>query len=288
MGLKSTRKILSIVFAVIISFSLAACVSCVVETFTVSSRGFYEKHFSTQALADECDKQLTKKYTVLSKKSNIPLEVFESVKKQYSTALSLKQAASYLFDENDSTLNSDARLKYFYSICTEYLDANELNYSKEDVYNTCVEASQIYSDTVGIHNLDYIKNDVDARNRDNTRKVSAFILSVALCVVFTLFMYKKRLQGMIYICSGIMGGGISVVVSSLLKLIFKVGTAYDVQPECYSAVFSHMAKSYLLYEAIGGLALLLVGIVILFVVQRLISRDEFRKNTRFYKVVEKL
>lgn len=288
MGLKSTRKILSVVFAVIISFSLAACVSCVVETFTVSSSGFYEKHFSSQALADECDKQLTKKYTALSKKSNIPLEVFESVKKQYSTALSLKQAASYLFDENDATLNNDARVKYFYSICTEYLDANELSYSKDEVYNVCVEASQIYSDTVGIHNLEYLKNDVDARNRNNTKKMSVFVLSVALSVIFTLFMYKKRLQGMIYVCAGVMGGGIGVVVSSLLRLIFKVGTVYDIQPECYSVVFNHMSKSYLLFEALGGVALILVGIVIIFVVQRFISRDEFRKNTRFFKVVEKL
>lgn len=288
MGLKSTRRILSIIFAAILAFSLAVTTSCIVECLTISNRSFYEKHFSDVELVKECEQQLTKKYNALSKKSNIPIDVFANVLKQYDTKQSLEQATSYLFDENDSTLNNDVRVKYFYSICTEYLDANEYSYSSENVYNACVEASRIYSDTVGIHNLEYLKNDVASRNRINTKKMSAMLLAASLCIIFTLYMYRKRLDAMMYISGGIVGGGISVILASFLKLIFNVGTVYNIEPEIYSVVFSSIYKSHLCFEALGGVCLLIAGIAAVIITQRFISREEFRKNTRFYKVVDKL
>ena len=208
--------------------------------------------------------------------------------KQYDTSQSLEQAASYLFDENDSTLNNEVRLKYFYDICTEYLDANGYEYSTDAVYNACVEAAQIYSDTVGIHNLEYLNNDISARRTSNTKKISIFLLASAICIVLTLYMYKKKTEGMIYVSSGIIGGGIAGVISFLLQLVFKVGTSYDFEPLVYSQTFAKMCKLYLVYGISASAVLTLIGIAVLVVTVKIINRDEFRKNTRFFKVVDKL
>lgn len=288
MGLKSTRRILSIVFSVILAFSLFVSVSCIMSNLTVSNRDFYEKQFANESITSECNRQLDNKLKTLAKKSNIPFEVFESVKKQYNTSQSLEQAASYLFDENDSTLNNEVRLKYFYDICTEYLDANGYEYSTDAVYNACVEAAQIYSDTVGIHNLEYLNNDISARRTSNTKKISIFLLASAICIVLTLYMYKKKTEGMIYVSSGIIGGGIAGVISFLLQLVFKVGTSYDFEPFVYSNAFGTMYKTYLVDGALACAVLTLIGIAVLVVTVKIINRDEFRKNTRFFKVVDKL
>lgn len=288
MGLKSTRRILSIVFSVILAFSLFVSASCIMSNLTVSNRDFYEKQFANESITSECNRQLDNKLKTLAKKSNIPFEVFESVKKQYNTSQSLEQAASYLFDENDSTLNNEVRLKYFYDICTEYLDANGYEYSTDAVYNACVEAAQIYSDTVGIHNLEYLNNDISARRTSNTKKISIFLLASAICIVLTLYMYKKKTEGMIYVSSGIIGGGIAGVISFLLQLVFKVGTSYDFEPFVYSNAFGTMYKTYLVDGALACAVLTLIGIAVLVVTVKIIDRDEFRKNTRFFKVVDKL
>lgn len=288
MGLKSTRRILSIVFSVILAFSLFVSASCIVSNLTVSNRDFYEKQFSNDSIVNECNRQLDEKLKTLAIKSNIPFEVFESVKKQYDTSQSLEQATSYLFDENDSTLNNEVRLKYFYSICTEYLDANGYDYSTDAVYNACVEAAQIYSDTVGIHNLEYLNNDISARRISNTQKISIFLLVSAICIVLTLYMYKKKTDGMIYVSSGIIGGGIAGVISFLLQLVFKVGASYDFEPLVYSQTFAKMYKLYLVYGISASAVLTLIGIAVIVVTVKIINRDEFRKNTRFFKVVDKL
>lgn len=288
MGLKSTRRILSIVFSVILAFSLFVSASCIVSNLTVSNRSFYEKQFSNDSIVNECNRQLDEKLKTLAVKSNIPFEVFESVKKQYDTSQSLEQATSYLFDENDSTLNNEVRLKYFYSICTEYLDSNGYEYSTDAVYNACAEAAQIYSDTVGIHNLEYLNNDISARRTSNTKKISIFLLVSAICIVLTLYMYRKKTEGMIYVSSGIIGGGIAGVISFLLQLVFRVGASYDFEPLVYSQTFAKMYKLYLVYGVSASALLTLIGIAVLVVTVKIINRDEFRKNTRFFKVVDKL
>lgn len=288
MGLKSTRRILSVVFSVILALSLCVCASCIASNFTISNREFYVKQLSNQRIADECNKQLDEKFKTLAEKSNIPFEVFESVKKQYDTSQSLAQAVSYLFDENDSTLNNEVRLKYFYSICTEYLDANDYEYSPNAVYNACVEAAQIYSDTVGIHNLEYLNDDISSSRAGNTKKISIFLLVSVLSIVLTLYMYKKKTDGMIYVSSGIIGGGIAGIISFLLQIAFKVGTSFDFEPILYSNAFGKIYKAYLVDGALVSGVIVLIGIATLVVTLKIISRDEFRKNTRFFKVVDRL
>ena len=101
-------------------------------------------------------------------------------------------------------------------------------------------------------------------------------------------MYRKKTDGMIYVSSGIIGGGIAGVISFLLQLVFKVGTSYDFEPLVYSQTFAKMCKLYLVYGISASAVLILIGIAVLVVNVKIINRDEFRKNTRFFKVVDKL
>ena len=49
-----------------------------------------------------------------------------------------------------------------------------------------------------------------------------------------------------------------------------------------------MYKLYLVYGISASAVLILIGIAVIVVTVKIINRDEFRKNTRFFKVVDKL
>ena len=142
MMLASSRKILSYLLSAITAVVLVVAVISGINHLTIDNKNFYIKSFSTQALADECDKQLTEKYKTLSKKSNLPFDIFDSVKVKFDTKESLNQAAEFLFDENDATLKNGSRYNYFKSTIGEYIEANDIKISDKTIDIVASEASR--------------------------------------------------------------------------------------------------------------------------------------------------
>ena len=87
MMLASSRKILSYLLSAITAVVLVVAVISGINHLTIGNKNFYIKSFSTQALADECDKQLTEKYKTLSTKSNLPFDIFDSVKVKFKACV---------------------------------------------------------------------------------------------------------------------------------------------------------------------------------------------------------
>lgn len=283
MGLKSTRIILSILIAVAIAVSSAFGILCLVSQLTISEQDFYIKAFVTDDLVEKCDEQLTRKYTALSVKSNIPLDIFESVKMQYPTRDSLIQAMTYVFDENDSTLNTDVRTAYFENIISQYLEANKISLKESVVKAVAEEATQIYSDTVGVHNMDYLKYQVKGYQQEYTKKLSIFVLMIAVSVFSLLTIYKKKENALAYIADGALAGGFAVAVSSLA-----FGKEYYASPYFYGNVFSSVAKKVVAYNALGGVALFIIGVVLFGLYLYYVKRRKNREDTRFSKIITKL
>lgn len=190
--LASSRKILSYLLSAITAVVLVVAVISGINHLTIGNKNFYIKSFSTQALAYECDKQLTEKYKTLSTKSNLPFDIFDSVKVKFDTKESLNQAAKFLFDENDATLKNGSRYNYFKSTIGEYIEANDIKISDKTIDIVASEAQQIYSDTVGIHNLEFLRNDMQKQNTRSIHSFSICIVILAFAAFFwRIFMIKR-------------------------------------------------------------------------------------------------
>ena len=253
-------------------------------TAVAGNKKLYVNAIANQTLASECEKQLDNKYTVLSHQTGIPKDVFTSVSVKYDTLTSLSQAAEYLFDENDAELKNDARKQYFTDTCKEYLNANGIKYNEADIEKTAQAASDIYSDTVGIHNLEFLKNTVNRIRENSAKAMSFFIVFAAMGIGCVCLMYKKKEQRLLYSSYGIIAGGVATVLTSLIALIFREHKTFGV----YYEVFYDMQKTQLLFLLFGGAVLFAIGGVIFAVSIKTAKTEERRKNTRFSKIVDKL
>lgn len=288
MMLAKSRKILSYFLAVIIAVSVTASIVSAVDCLTVGNRAFYVKAFSTQKLADECDRQLTEKYKALSAKSNLPLDIFDSVKVKFNTRESLVQAGGYVFDENDEALKNGSRYSYFEKTINEYIDANNIKMSKQSIDLVASEAQQIYSDTVGIHNLKFLQKTVAERNSASLRRLSACLVVVALSAFLLVYIYEKNIKSASYFAIGFMAGSVAVVALSLIMLLAKVGTQVVATPDAWETVLSDMAIKVLVFRLVGGIALLALSTALFVFAQKQISREQMRKDTRYSKIFSKL
>ncbi|WP_294834990.1 hypothetical protein [uncultured Eubacterium sp.] len=286
--LAKSRKILSYFLAVIIAVSVAASIVSAVDCLTVGNRAFYVKAFSTQKLADECDRQLTEKYKALSAKSNLPLDIFDSVKVKFNTRESLVQASGYVFDENDEALKNGSRYSYFEKTINEYIDANNIKMSKQSIDLVASEAQQIYSDTVGIHNLKFLQKTVAERNSASLRRLSACLVVVALSAFLLVYIYEKNIKSASYFAIGFMAGSVAVVALSLIMLLAKVGTQVVATPDVWATVLSDMAIKVLVFRLVGGIASLALSTAFFVFAQKQISREQMRKDTRYSKIFSKL
>ncbi len=287
MTFASSRKILSYLLSVTVAISIVIAVASGINHLTVGSKSFYVKSFATQTLADECDKQLTEKYKTLSAKSNLPLDVFDSVKVKFDTKESLNQAAEYLFDENDATLKNGSRYEYFKSTIIEYTDANKIKMSDESVDDVAYEAQQIYCDTVGIHNLEFLQNDMPKQNTQAIGCFSVCLVILALSAIVLAYVYDKKIKFLSYFASGIITGGVATVLSSLAIKIWHIG-AVEISPAVWNTVFDGMMQKILLYRIFAGIAVLLLGIALFAYSQHRLNREQMRKDTRYSKIFSKL
>lgn len=283
----SSRKILSYLLSVITAVVLVVAVISGVNHLTIGNKNFYIKSFSTQTLADECDKQLTEKYKTLSTKSNLPLDIFDSVKVKFDTKGSLNQAAEFLFDENDATLKNGSRYNYFKSTIGEYIEANNIKMPDKAVELVATEAQQIYSDTVGIHNLEFLQNDIQKQSTRSIHYFSICLVVLVLAAFLLAYIYDKKVQFLLYFSSGIMAGGVATVLSSLVMRLAHIGTV-TVSPAVWNSAFGNMANNILLFRIIAGIVVLLIGTALLIFAQRRINREQMRKNTRYSKIFSKL
>lgn len=286
--LASSRKILSYILSIIVAVTVVFVTVSGVDCLTFGKQNFYVKNFATEKIAAECDRQLTEKYKTLSAKSNIPLDVFDSVKVKFNSEESLIQAADYVFDANDSTLKNGSRFDYFKNTINEYFEANNIDVPEEDIDLVATEAQQIYSDTVGLHNLSFVPQIMRDHASISLKYLSASLVILAVAAYMLALIYKKSAQALSFFSVGVMTGGIASALSAIAMSICNIGIKLDVSPKVWNDAFVHMAKSVLAYRAVLGCVFLIVGIILFVLSQSRINREQMRKDTRFSKIFSKL
>lgn len=288
MEMKQTRKLLSLIIAVVIAISSVCMLSSLTLELSLANKSFFSKHLVTNAVAEECEKQLDLKFEALEAESGIPLSVFQMATKTYSTADNLSQASQNIFSEETAELYSNERVDYFYNLCTEYLDGNNISYNRDDVRRTADKAARIYSETVGIHNTDSISQYLTLFARDCTKATSITIVSLIICGTLLAIIYKKKNYAISYFASGVAGGGIATIIGALLALIFQVGTDVSVSPVVYQSNIVSMIRIYFAYLMLAGIILCSIGSLVNFLIAKYGKREENRQATRFNKIITKL
>lgn len=288
MELKSTRKILSITLAIVIAISTLCYDATLIISKTMGSQKFVCSHIVSDELVRECEKQLDIKFDTLEKKSGIPSRVFQTVKTSYKTRDAMTQAAEYIFDVNDSTLYNDTKIDYFRDICIEYLEGNDIKYKDANIDVVAKEAARIYSDSVGIHNADAIKQFVATTNKNCSRIQSICALLTFICALLIVLMYKQRVNAYLYVAAGLIAGGFGTALGSLMGIIARVGANYAISPVAYQHSFYSMTRTSILFIMLFGLAVMILGIALFTASMYKIKVEKDRKDTRFSKVVVKL
>lgn len=287
MGLKATRKLLSVILAAIIAACTVLTLTSIVIGSTFSTQGYLTKHLINDELVAECESQLNMKYEALEVKSGIPARVFEMVEKDCSTAESLNLAVQYLFTDESSTLYNQDRVDYFYKLCTEYLDGNNISYKKSAVQNTAEEAARIYSDCVGIHNADTIKGYLSTFSQSCAR-VGSVSLVVTVCALFLLMiMYTARDTACLYIAGGLAGGGIAAAIGSIICIAAKIGSEFSFEPAIYQQSFYSMTKLFFITLLIVSLVFLALIYAVAGIILKKQNEDRKQKETRFKKIIGK-
>lgn len=261
MGLKKTRVILSVILTLLIALSTAVVAFSLVANATLASQSYIIKHFATDEMAEECEKQLSAKYAVLEQETGIPQRVFESYKNDISTKESISLAVKNAFTTGDSALYSEERIDYFYSKCTEYLDAKGIEYDEENVRLAADRGAKIFSDCVGVHNLSGLESTVAQYSRTLGGICSVALFLLVACVIMLAVLYQNRHIMHSYLAAGLIGGGLSAVLTSALCLVKKVSLGLNYSPSVYQSSFAAMVNKYFVLVLAVSLAICVAGVV---------------------------
>ena len=268
MGLGTTRRVLCVIFSVLIAFGTAALLSATVINFTLSSQKFLGKYFVTDEIIEECGKQLEMKYSTLEAETGIPLRVFETVKEDYPLDRSITTALDNAFGAENTTLYNKNMVSYFNNLCTEYLDASETAYKTADIDVTAEKAAMIFSDTVGLHGIDSLLNRMDALRNTSAGAAAVAAAFITLGVILIMVVYTDRRRGGIYVLSGITAGAFGTFAGSLICTLFRLSERLNIAPEVYALAAEGLIKTFFFVLAAVSFAVCAVSYLFLIFLYR--------------------
>lgn len=259
MNLKKTRSLISLLITLFFSVTLSCALSSLLINFTFASSSFMEKYFVSDKLVRECDVQLNLQFNALSVKSGIPVRVFKNINNEISTDEMLRLSVYNFYNGNDSAAVNNTREKYFFKLCTEYLDGNELKYNEQDIYNTAIEAAEIYNGCLSLHNAEHLA-DFAENVHSNAPKASLSLLCATMFFGFLFYiLYRSKNRAFSYVAAGISVSGVTLVLISAVSLIFKIGTGFVMTPDAYYDALCSVISLFFVLLAAVGILLIIAG-----------------------------
>ena len=278
MGLSETRKILSNLLAVLLACCLCVLLCALGINATVTRQRYLEKHFITEELVQECTEQLDAKYAVLESETGIPQRVFAAVKDDYKVEESLKTALQNAFGAEDTALYNSNMVNYFNNLCTEYLDDSGVIYDADAVAAAANEAALIFSDTVGMHNIDSLSVNIFLLQRTLTTTIAASAFGTVLCIILIFVMYTNRKKAAVYALAGVCGGALGAGLGSIGCLVLNAASALGLSPAVYQAAAEALANHSLAVFAACAFGLFAVSYAALIYFQKTADRKSKRQK----------
>jgi len=262
MNLRKTRSLISLLITFLFSVTLSCAMGALLINFTFASSSFMEKRFVSDKLIRECDAQLDLQFDALSVKSGLPVRVFKNIKNEISTGEMLRLSVYNFYDSNDSESLNHTREEYFYKLCTEYLDGNELKYNEQDIRNTAREAAAIYNGCLCLHNAEHIADFAEHVNGNAPRAALGLLGGTLIFGLLFYILYKNKNRAVSYIAAGVSVSGVTLVFISMVSLIFKVGTGIMITPAAYYDAFCSVVRLFFALLAAVGVLLIAAGSVL--------------------------
>lgn len=200
-------------------------------------------------------------FEALALKSGIPARVFRNIENETSVENTLRSSVHNFYNHIDTEAAKSTKAEYFYNLCVEYLEGNNLTYNKQDIENTAYEAAEIYENCLGLSNTEHLIDFADGVQNDAPRAALGLLVSAFVLGAFFFVLYKSKNRALSYISTSVSVSGVTLAFISVISLIFKVGTHFAMTPSAYyNAMCSVIRLFYLLLFAVGAL-LVLIGTV---------------------------
>lgn len=250
MSLKSTRKILSIIFIVIIAAGGSLFAGAVTVKATLCSESYLQRHFTSDRVMAQCQQNFDSRIEALSEKSGIPVRAFEAVSN--FEEIKSDSPVRRLFGGHDTTLYTSDTVERFEQLCIEYLEGNSIKYDKELIHNTADEAAKIYADCFGLKNTDEISGFINSVNENYQRFISISSLMLILPIVLLFLLYKKVYDIFLMVFSAFTAEGVTLVFSGAIGLILKLGQSALIYPQIYALAAGNVIRNVFVILMIAG------------------------------------
>ena len=274
MTLKQTRNILS--FVIILIFIAGGIIAAgnICAHYTVGS-GRYIQSRLEKNISQYSKENFEARLDALEKKSGIPKRVFTAV---YNGDNLSGTVAQRIIDGSDASLYNNMRISEFDKLIREYLDGNSIKYDEEKVYNTATEAARIYAECFGIQNADSLRAVIIDINRGYQRNASIGIMLMLVSVILFLVLFSKLKNAVIRIMSAAAGLGLTMLVTGVICLIFRVGQHALVTPQIYADAVNLAVRGAFAFTAAAGVIIAAGASVLSFFIY---SSDIKRTETEY-------
>lgn len=230
MSLRKTRKVLSVLLAVIIVIGGNLFFGAEIVRYTLGSENYLEDIALSASFVDECEKNFSEYTEVLSAQSGIPAQVFEvTVEKERIHANILHS----LFNSNGSVYSEDMTVK-FEEQCLEYLNGNNIEYDEAMLKSIAEAAADAYENCFGISDMQGAKAFIDQVTREYGKYTSIGLLLIVVSVFLLFILFKKKSDFAKAVYSALTALGVSMLFIGLAGLIFNVGGSPMLAPKLYA------------------------------------------------------
>lgn len=251
MSLTKSRKILSFILTLLLAAGGTMFFSAQIVRHTLCNENYIASFFSSNSVNNVCEQNFRDRIEAISAKSGIPSRVFEAILENNSPTP--ETAVRNIFRYNNAEIYSEDLIGQFESLCTEYLDGNNIAYDKAMIHNTAVYAAQIYSDCFGIIHFGEVTAFFEKVDANYGKFASAGLLLVVIPLVLFLVLYSKRSDNTKVICSAFTALGISLFLIGLCGLIFSAVSSPLISPDIYARTISKAVSGAFGVSAIIGM-----------------------------------
>lgn len=253
MSLSKSRKIMCIILTMFIAAGSILFFGTIITKTTVLSQKYMDYVFSKNNVNTECEKEFKQRIEILEAKSGIPARVFDAVYK--TNDISNSSAITRLYNLDEPDLYTDNQIEQFESLCKEYLEGNNMQYDKELIHNTAVEATKAYSDCFGLQNSDALTDFIGKVNNNYLHFISIGVLLMAVPAMLMLILFRRSREILFNIFAAFTISGMSFTISAIASLIVKVGQNLSISPQIYSYAFGNAAKGACVVSIVFGVLL---------------------------------
>lgn len=270
MELRQTRRIISSLLSFVIAMCVAVSVFSVCAAVTVTNKNYAIKHFVTDELVAECDRQLSKKFASLANESQIPARVFETVKDNVSTRTSLQQGILRYYSDSDEETDSDdgSREDYFYKLCVEYLEGNHIKYDKKSIERTAQKAADIYRETVNMNCYDELHQFIDSIESAAAKVSSVSLAGIVISMIMMSLIYNDMMKAYTYMAGAFSAGSACALLFCLFALITEKHNVISIRPKAHYDALCSLFGSSLIVTIIISAVLLAVSLGCTVIIKR--------------------